>query len=339
MAVRFNGTSASGFSTTSGVPTTASFTITCWFYLVSAAPSGLLMWSLDSSATQYAYLGVEVDPSSALLFDWQGTGATIISAAAPLSVGTWYKTGVVVSGTTARLYQATASSALSTYSETANFVLPSGTLKLWIGDSVHASFYGHYRLAAFKMWNSNLTKAEVEQELCCYVPRRTANLTHWYPMVRKETTDYSGHARTLTGGSAATTEPGPPIAWTRLRAAVLPWDPSTDVWYAHYNSTTGELLSLGTIEPDLVATPGTAFLEILGQPNQAEFEWSTTARAFVRREGVDLMDRVADLLADSTLTAAWASLTGPESAAMQARIAQMLGPYRYRQSFQDVDLT
>jgi Concanavalin A-like lectin/glucanases superfamily len=336
MAIQFPA-SAGGYTSTSGTPTTALFTIAFWFKIITSPPSLGIIWSLDSSSTQYCFFGYEPG-LPALYYDWTGGGTSFLSGP-NVSTATWYRAGLVVNGTSAIMYHATATGALGTYTAAGSFALPTGSLKLWLGDSAQGGFYMNFQLAGFKMWDAALSKSEVEQELAGYTPLRTANLNRWHPFVNKETTDYSGNARTLSGGTSATQVAGPPISWSRLRVQVIPWDPSTTVWYAHYDSTTGELLSLGTIQPDLTAAPGTSFLELLGQPDQSKFEWSTVARAFIWREGVNLVDRVADLLADGTLTAAWASLTGPESAAMQARIAQMLGPYRYRQSFQDVDLT
>lgn len=112
---------------------------------------------------------------------------------------------------------------------------------------------------------------------------------------------------------------------------------SMDIWYAHYDDTTGELLSLGTVAPDPVP-PGTAFLHLLGQPSLSLYEWDTTLRVFVPRDEVLLFDRIADLVADESLASVWATLDSTQDQALQDRIAAMIGPHRYRLDFQPTDL-
>jgi len=125
-----------------------------------------------------------------------------------------------------------------------------------------------------------------------------------------------------------------------LQAKITPYNNITAVpqtlWYALYDTTTGELLSLGTTL-DLPLPSGTDVLVIGNEPD-ASLIWDTTARNYVAAPVATLVDRVVDLVADPTLTSAWASLSANDSQAMQARIGQMLGPYRYRFDFQDIDL-
>jgi hypothetical protein len=109
------------------------------------------------------------------------------------------------------------------------------------------------------------------------------------------------------------------------------------VWFAVYVTTTGELYSVGSVVADPLPGIYTA-LELERQPDLAVVMWDTTTRTFVPRPPDPPVDRVADLLADGTLTSAWASLSGPDSTAMQTRIGTMLGPYRYRSSIEPIDL-
>lgn len=334
MALRFNNV-ASGLQVTSGMPTTSSFTFTCWVYFVNTSAASVILHIMDNDSTERTYLARSPNLAG-FQYEWTSGGA--VNATFAMTAGVWYKVAVVVSGTTATVYTATASSALNTATNVGNFVLPTGTLKKRFGEwPLAGGLYGNWRLANYKMWHAALTKSQVEQELSSYVPQRTANLTHWYPLVRKELTDYSGNARTMTGGGTTTEEAGPPIPWSRLRVPVMPWDPDTEVWLAHYDTTTGELLSLGTVAPSPIPA-GTALLALLGQPDQAQYEWSTIARTFVLREGVLLVDRVGDLTADAALTSVWATLDNTQDQALRDRVGQMLGPYRYRLDFQSPDL-
>jgi hypothetical protein len=163
-------------------------------------------------------------------------------------------------------------------------------------------------------------------------------MIRWHPFINAETTDYSGLGRTLTGGAGATTETGPPISWRPgARILTVPWDPATTVWYAHYDTTSGELLSVGTVLPDPVPA-GTTILELLGQPDLSAYEWNPLARTFLSKEGLVQVDRTEDLVADASLSSAWASLDATQENAMKTRVGQMLGPHRIRYDFQPTDL-
>lgn len=107
------------------------------------------------------------------------------------------------------------------------------------------------------------------------------------------------------------------------------------LWYALFDTTTGELLSLGAEVPEPLA--GADYVVLGRQPDESMI-WDATLRLFVPRPLDVLIDRVSDLVGDPGLASAWAALTTEQSLAMQARIALMLGPHRYRFDFQPVDL-
>jgi hypothetical protein len=264
-------------------------------------------------------------------------GSTVGSLA--MTVGDWYRIGVVWNGSSCTTYFGAATGALTTASGTLTGLSSPTGWKIGTGFTYNSNWFNG-RLAAFKAWGTNLTAAQVTREFDYHTPLRPANLLRFHPFVSTETTDHSGLGRTLSGGSGSTTEPGPPIPWRPTpNQLIIPWDTSTAVWYAVYDTTTGELLSTGTVLPTPIPS-GQAYKEYLaGQPDLSVYEWDTTARDFVLRAGADLVDRVADLVADATLTSAWASLSGADSTAMQNRVGQMLGPYRYRYSYQEVDLS
>jgi hypothetical protein len=332
MAVRW-GPSDTGYASTS-LPPAMPFTITCWMYITAtAANSGI--WGI---------LGTF---NSDLSFDPDGLALRIRSGVTPNTVGpatlataTWYKLAVVAASSAATLYWANAAtSTLSSASGT--YANPSSSTTLRIGATGSGSPIINGRLAAFKVWSAALTLSEITREFECYVPCRTASLTRFHPFVNAETTDYSGNARTLTGGTGVTTEAGPPIPWTTQGGyqLLIPWDPATAVWYAIYDTATGNLVSGDyAANVTLPLAAGLDYKAYLGQPDPIRLVWDSTALDYVSRDGIVWIDRVGDLVADGTLTAAWAAMSGPQSTAMQNRIGQMLGPFRYRQNFQDIDL-
>jgi hypothetical protein len=110
------------------------------------------------------------------------------------------------------------------------------------------------------------------------------------------------------------------------------------LWYALFDTTTGELLSFGPGDVP-VPPPGTDFTVIGDFGMYQDFMiWDETSRTFVLKPIVVMIDRVSDLVSDSTLTSAWATLSADDAQAMQTRIRQMLGPFRWRFDFQDIDI-
>lgn len=129
-----------------------------------------------------------------------------------LTPGTWYFIALATSGTTGTLY--TRAAGASSFTTTAiTGVTSTNAASLLLGESPWGAEWLNGCLAAVKLWTAQLTAAEVEQEWLQYVPRRFANLVSWHPLIKTETADYSGNARTLSGGTGTTTEDGPPLAW------------------------------------------------------------------------------------------------------------------------------
>lgn len=146
-----------------------------------------------------------------------GTTANVIldgnsTASVAMTVGAYYFGCLAVSGTTGTFYyKAAGGTSLSTTAITGVTATNGATLRL--GESPWGSEWLNGCIAAFKLWNAQLTQAEIELEAAQYVPNRFTNLVSWHPLVKTETTDYSGNARTLSGGTGTTTEDGPPIPW------------------------------------------------------------------------------------------------------------------------------
>jgi hypothetical protein len=113
--------------------------------------------------------------------------------------------------------------------------------------------------------------------------------------------------------------------------------PST-LYYALYDTTTGELLSFGPGDPP-IPDPGTDVYVTADFGLYQDFMvWDVVSRSFVLKVLPVVIDRVSDLVADPSLAAVWAALSADQSQALQTRIRQMLGPFRWRFDFQDIDL-
>jgi hypothetical protein len=326
MAARFTA-SGQSYTSTAGLPGTT-YTVTCWIYMVT-----------DRNAVSGVF-GVDAAIYNELVTTSDGTTLQVTTGSNPvgafaLTPGIWYRIAVTINNQAVVFYHAAVDAALT--NDQGNLISPLSSPTTWrIGTSHSSTLWFNGRIAAFKAWSTVLTQAQIERELSFYLPQRTTNLLRFHPFLSAETTDYSGLGRTLSG-SGSTTEPGPPISWKPAPAELtIPWDPSTTVWYAVYDNTTGDLISTGSDVPG----PGLYYKAYLGgQPDLSVYEWDTTVRDFVLREGVQLIDRVTDLVADASLASVWATLDSTQDTALQDRIGQLLGPYRYRYSFQNVDLT
>ncbi|WP_433235496.1 LamG-like jellyroll fold domain-containing protein [Streptosporangium sp. CA-135522] len=224
MAVRF---SAAGQSYTRAVAlgTISAFTVACWVKIAANRASFTTPWAIDNGASDYFVL--QTSESGVDMAVWDDAGLAQIVR--QMTVGTWYYIAIAVNGvdgtTTTRAADDTAFDSGGWTAQSSN--LNAATLR--IGDSPFGGEWINGAVAAFKFWTVALTQAELEAECRQYMPVRTENLRAWYPLLRPETADYSGRASTLSGGTGATKEDGPPIswgarrmgAWTRAAATVI----------------------------------------------------------------------------------------------------------------------
>ncbi len=107
-------------------------------------------------------------------------------------------------------------------------------------------------------------------------------------------------------------------------------------WYAVFRTATGELLSLTTAEP--TGLPSDLSYRALTSGPNPDLTWSESGRDWVQRPAETLIDRVADISADPTLSTMWGRLTTTQAAALRTRIGLLLGPYRFRRPAEPVDL-
>ena len=335
MSINFPASSSSQIMVNStSPPASALYTVIAWMKFTSASISYII--SLDSAtAGQYCLFGKIIGN---LYIDWAGSGSTQTAGPAA-TTGTWYRYAAVINGTAATLYTGTATSQLSVATQSANYVQPTGTLSWKLGGSTANSNNAAGELANVKIYNAALTQQEIEEEMWQYLPKRTANISRWYPLVVNELNDWSGMGRTLTGGTGVTTTTGPPISWGGNSPLVyVPWDPTTQEYYAVYYLSDGSLFSVG---PELASPldPAFGYKEYIGtQPDMTEVVWDPNALDFVNLASIITVDRVQDLVNDATIAAVWADLTAPNSALLQSRLATFMGPYRYRAAGDSVDL-
>jgi hypothetical protein len=207
MAVRFDA-DGKDYNTTSVGVTTAPFTIMCWWKISVDRNAFSTAFSMDNGSTTGNSVAVQTQADGVTVQVYTYPGALGPNATAQV-VGDWYRIAVTLSGTSLVFYHGASTGALTLYPQTVG--TPVGMTTLRIGETVGEWLNGC--VANFKVYAAALTQAEVEREFSYYQPSRTDQLVHWYPFLRTETTDYSGGARTLSGGTGSTTEDGPPVSW------------------------------------------------------------------------------------------------------------------------------
>lgn len=299
MAVRFDATGES-YTSTSSPPSGSAFTVTCWVKVSTDRNTWSAAWSSDSSTSNYSYLATDSDGVTMKWWTIVSGNERIITGPA-MTVGTWYKFAAVCNGANATLYWGTASGALSSASA-ANWVTLATSTTFRIGVDPFTDEWLNGCVASVKHWSTNLTQAEIERELSQYAPERTTNLVRWHPFIANETTDYSGSARTLSGGTGTAREDGPPIPWHAS-------SPRTVLPAASGNAP----ITLGqAVETSTATAVGRAKSRALGQASETD-----TATGLTRSKRLS----IAQATESDTATALTRSKTRPLGQATEADTA------------------
>ena len=217
MSVRFQADTDKYVATT-GLPG-STLTFTCWAQISVDRNGYSTIFNCNSTGNE-VWLSTQPDGTTLTLFGGTDAGFDL-AAPTSLTVGTWYRIGVVLAGTSATLYVGAAGGGLTVTSTTSWPQL--GTIAAFaIGGTYSATTETwNGRVANVKMYSAALTEAEVEAELAQFDPVRTADLLRRHPLHIPETADYSGNGYSLTAGSTSPTiEADPPITGAATRAAV-----------------------------------------------------------------------------------------------------------------------
>jgi hypothetical protein len=186
------------------------------------------IWASDqSNSATFLDVGTTTDGITMHVFNNGIGGAPIVGSS--LVVGLWHRVAFSLdAGGTGILYQGADTGSLTTFSKSGFAAVTSPSL--YIGSDSFADLFNG-RVANFKHYSTVLTAAEIQAELAQYLPVRTDSLVRWHPFLTASTVDYSGNARTLSGGTGASTEDGPPIRWGSNRRALVtstPVQPTVD---------------------------------------------------------------------------------------------------------------
>lgn len=212
MAVRFDAENDT-YTRSVGWGAQPAFSVSCWVYLSTDRNDYSTAWSLDNGTGNNIVVQTNRDGTTLGIVS-NGNGPSV---SLNMSVGQWYWVGVVKNGDTATVYFSTGTGTISSTNHSVTNSLTANTLR--IGQSPWGGEWLNGRMAAVKIWTAALSENEIQAERDYTSPLRTADLRAWYPFEVAETTDHSGNGETLSGGSGATTEPGPGIPFSPVEDA------------------------------------------------------------------------------------------------------------------------
>lgn len=214
MAVRIN---ASGESYSRSNPLgTGARSIALWFRIASDRNIFTAMVGIDSAGANYEFLGFTSDGTT-VGYDINNNPVGFTTSC---TVGTWYfAAGTYDGGTSAAFHLAAVGDAALATATGGVTAPPGGTLFLG-NDGFDEWFDGD--LANVRLWDAQLSTAEIERERWTIVPHRTTNLVGWYPFLEASTVDLSGAGNSLTAnGSPTSTGEHPPTPWRPARPRLL----------------------------------------------------------------------------------------------------------------------
>lgn len=211
MAVRYTATGQQYTSTT--VPGTT-WTMCGFAYIAVDRNDFSCAFAIEDaavSATRYYEIATAADGTT---LSFETSGGSIAMGA--MTVGTWYKIGVVAAAAAGTTYFGTmAGNPTQTTGSIDSTVVPN---TMFFGTDSFGEWWNG-RLAGVRVWNAALTQAEINLELTQLGAIRQPNLMHSRPFEVTEAKNYGGTAGNLSAGTGSTTEAGPPVPY-ELRGSV-----------------------------------------------------------------------------------------------------------------------
>jgi hypothetical protein len=211
MAVRTTA-STQNYSRTLSLGSQTKFSVTCWVKISVDRGANCAVWWIQASGADFLTLATNSADTSMLFFE-----NNVVRIFGPVfTVGSWYFVGISWNaGASTMTLRELGASSFTTQTGTGGAATHTCT-SLFLSNSQAGGSGGLYLngcIAAVKGWSGvALTEAQLQNEAWSYLPKYAAP-TFFYPLLTTSTTDYSGNAYTLSGGTSATTEDGPGVGW------------------------------------------------------------------------------------------------------------------------------
>lgn len=188
----------------------ANYTWMGWVYFIDLTSSNVgMIFDLTLSGTEHDALRIVDDPDGRL----EIAVDNVVVTGTALSAATWYHLTMVRRGVTDREIYLDGVSDITSSQDTTGRSAGSG---MFVGDIGVVSVWSNARFAGMKAWATDLSVAEIANEMSSIVPRTFPNLYGWWPVFPgsgERTRDYSGNGRDWTENGTLTDEAGPPVTW------------------------------------------------------------------------------------------------------------------------------
>lgn len=212
MATRFDASGDGLARTTDLLDYNSVYTWMAWIYLVSDLNAVSVFWGFNDGTTGNLDSVRTAADGTTLRLAVANTTTTNVDGT-NLSTGVWYHIAVVrESATSAKVYLNGVLNITNTKDITARAALT----RMEHGRNNPGGLRSDSRVAAIKGWSTNLSVAEIQNEIYTILPKRIANLYGFWPCFPGATErlrDYSVNARNWTAAGTLSDEEGPPIPW------------------------------------------------------------------------------------------------------------------------------
>lgn len=331
MALRFN-VNSEYLSRNSGVPSSTTFTIAAWVYIVSDLGAGVaqgLFWLGGSVSTDSIFLLWNDSGSGAMsggVYKASPFGIDIATPASRPAVGTWAYVVMRRSGTASNTFSVSWAAIGATSFTTGTAALIAGTTPgtlsvdtMRVGTTDSTSDAADARYAGIKVWDAALTDTELLAEMQQYLPVRIANLHLFSPCVHTAAADclfdFGSSARSWTANGTHSVEDGPPIPWGGSPLRVGPINNVTTPISALATTTPVASLSramIWVISALRTTSPVSTVVKSVGKIARATTTPPASMLRAITRALLATTTPVADLAKGrATLTAAQAVTTPP----------------------------
>lgn len=224
MAIRFDNT-ADSIQRTSGLPSfDSNYTVLLWFYMLAHPGDGNsgCLFVLDDQTDdvdEFILNGVGATSTRLSILTLSGGTPSISNGSTAIALNTWYCAALVRAANNSRIgYLATVGASLAQeFNHTESLSGRTAPSNMSMGSAAGLlADLANVRIGPVKIWTTNRSLAELQQEMNAVRPIFTDNLHLWspcFPGATERARDYSGNGRNWTENGTLTDEDPPPIGW------------------------------------------------------------------------------------------------------------------------------
>lgn len=222
-------------SRTSGFPNyNNNYTFMFWVLIVGDE-NGRRGWFTmnDGTAANLDFLGNGTDGTSLEISGRIG-GEGVLNTGTDLNLGQWYHVTMVRSATNALEAFLDGVSDVTQTQEISGRAAASENVIGKLAAASSGNLVADIRFCAVKIWTTDLSTKEINNEMNSIVPIKWANIHTWSPLTKiGDAIDYSGNGNDWTENGTPITEDTAPVSWRHGRRNVNPNPAPAPVAFAH----------------------------------------------------------------------------------------------------------